>query len=137
MAKISSSNDLSVNTISSNNEAECFAQPLPPSSLIDSSKVNSNLSINVGSKSASFENDGSLNLKPEKVKSRWRRNSELESGHKPDHINNCAKSTSPLSSSLVNSPSNQSQSINSLSKQTEPIPEYDHIEENIYLFERY
>ena len=96
---------------SEDHKNECFATPLPPSHY-------SNIKSNPFSvKSATDSDDNSP--KPEKVKSRWRRNSELESGH--GFCNDMHKHSAQ----------------NFIPKNTEPPPPFDMINENIYLFERF
>ena len=75
------------------------------------------------------------NPKPEKVKSRWTRNSELEFGQGTEQHNGDSK---PLDSpSTSYSPLSQNTSANILKPDPEPLPAYGHLEENVYLFERY
>ncbi|XP_074601391.1 SET domain containing 2 [Brevipalpus obovatus] len=74
------------------------------------------------------------NPKPEKVKSRWTRNSELEFGQGTEQHNGDSK---PLDSpSTSHSPLSHNTSANILKPEPEPLPAYGHLEENVYLFER-
>jgi len=70
-----------------------------------------------------------LSLRPEKVKSRWRRNSELESV-------SCSVSSSDYNLAVSTTEKEQSQNDNFILDCSEEIPHYVRIEENIYLFER-
>lgn len=87
-------------------------------------------------------NDGGA-LKPEKVKSRWRRNSELETGSEPNKkdaltssenlitnhtANSSGSNTAPASGAPGPPPAND--------ENTEPMPEFDKISDNIYRFEK-
>lgn len=76
------------------------------------------------------------NPKPEKVKSRWTRNSELEFGHGTENHNGDGRPADSPSTSTSHSPLSQNTSANILRPETESIPKYDHLDENIYLFER-
>lgn len=79
-------------------------------------------------------------MKPEKVKSRWRRNSEMESYEKPavspktsdDNAKQDCNTTVEL---LVR---NTEESINNDTEdlKSKNFPAYEHLEENLYLFER-
>ena len=130
-----------------NDSSDCFNAP----SIAISNLNNSNSSNN--------------DLKPEKVKSRWRRNSELESGHNENLISSSSNKKDALSSSenLINNENNNvnsskinfsnnlcltsssSSSISSLNthssiatqnENAEPMPEFKTIESNLYLVEK-
>ena len=146
-------------------------------SYMDMSSGNGVISTNAGNttpNSGSNMGGGGPSPKPEKVKSRWRRNSELESGHKMDNGSfeghGATTLLSPVSSTntttimITRSHSQNLSNISTLSSSTtsassaihnastattvntllsmkdtpsEPLPEFESIEENIYLFERY
>ena len=91
-----------------------FATPLPPSHY---SNIKSN-SLSNSSNRNTIEDETSP--KPEKVKSRWRRNSELEYGHGFNGDKQSAQ-TVPII----------------IPKETEPPPPFDALDENVYLFERF
>ena len=124
-------------------DSDCFTQPLPPSHLPN---LRSSSNHSSTSSTRTLDAEGHLNLKPEKVKSRWRRNSELESGHGTDHhgyANHSSQSPSSSSTSSSNNIAHETTKNSPLAplntnipKETEPVPHYDHIDENIYLFER-
>ena len=103
---------------SDNYKNECFAAPLPPTHY---STIKSNHSLNQMSNKCTTDSDDT-SPKPEKVKSRWRRNSELESGH---------------GFSVDNHKQNAQIVPIIIPKETEPPPPFDSIEDNIYLFERF
>jgi hypothetical protein len=97
---------------------ECFTPPLPPSHYIN---IKSNLTLTPPSNKSATDSDDT-SPRPEKVKSRWRRNSELESGHgfNSEHQRQNAQNVQII-----------------IPKETEPPPPYEAIDENVYLFERY
>lgn len=61
-------------------------------------------------------------MKPEKVKSRWRRNSEMETQESDTEVS-------------IDSPS-KSISEKDMSTNSKSVPSYELLEENFYLFER-
>ena len=90
--------------------------------------------------SAAMPSDGAL--KPEKVKSRWRRNSELETGSEPAGKKEALTSSENLipnpvnSNSILVSPSRLPSASSAKDENTEPMPEFDKINDNIYRFEK-
>ena len=101
---------------SDNYKNECFAAPFPPNHY---STIKSNSSPNVTSNKCTTDSDDT-SPKPEKVKSRWRRNSELESGHGFDNQRKNAQIVPIM-----------------IPRETEPPPPFEAIDDNIYLFERF
>ncbi|XP_055926838.1 histone-lysine N-methyltransferase SETD2-like isoform X2 [Argiope bruennichi] len=85
-------------------------------------------------------------MKPEKVKSRWRRNSEMEIGEKSalslknfekeENNSDVSSSVSLITESKEEIVHSVSDEINSIAENTESIPLYVELEENLYLFER-
>ncbi|CAG2118740.1 unnamed protein product, partial [Medioppia subpectinata] len=100
--------------------SEFFTPPLPPSHY---QNIRHNKSCVQSSNKCTTDSDDSCPL-PQKLKSRWRRNSELESGHQPgfaaDHHQKQGAQTVPII----------------IPKETEPHPTFEMITENNYLFER-
>ncbi|RWS30302.1 putative histone-lysine N-methyltransferase-like protein [Leptotrombidium deliense] len=82
--------------------------------------------------------DSDESPKPEKVKSRWRRSSELESGHSSENSSFINVTGNRALESLNGSISMNAQNISSsnVSKNMEPVPEFVQIDESVYLFER-
>lgn len=124
MKESSDENQMDSDNLDRSNSNDCFT---PPSSL-----------------AASLNND---NLKPEKVKSRWRRNSELESGHNENELITNKKDALSSSENLIHNNIDNNTTgtyltspINSLStdqnENTEPMPNFNVISDNIYLVEK-
>lgn len=148
---------------------DCFTPPLPPTLAAVNLKAatpNPLATANMCTNRTGNSSDSSQSPKPEKLKHRWRRNSELESGHKlHDHhhshtspamhnFNSDASEGSPDSSNAKHplgpynaqngSPTLPSASyvasssslVQPIPKETLPIPPFDRIDENIYLYDR-
>lgn len=107
----------------------------------DPDKPNSNDCFTSPSSVATGPNASDGALKPEKVKSRWRRNSELETGSEPAK-KDALTSSENLIHNNVNSSNNSSQVSPSVvvasanDENREPMPEFEKITENIYRFEK-
>lgn len=117
-----------------NRKPDFFTPPLPPSHF---SAHKTSCLTPTSSKTAS---DSDESPKPEKIKSRWRRNSELESGH---HSEPSSFMGSPdrrafgsLNNSLSPNPSSPAHTI-TIPKETAPVPPFEHLEDNVYLFDRF
>lgn len=160
------------------NSKDCFTPPLPPNNpvfMLKSSSTSSSSSLNAGQSGSAMEggnsSDSGESPKPVKPKHRWRRNSELESGHRPggeqqqtstlintlqeysingDSSSSCVEKM-PLGAfneALMNgggmAPATHSPSLAVTSnhhtpyipKEIEPVPPFQRIEENEYLFDR-
>ncbi|XP_054168014.1 histone-lysine N-methyltransferase SETD2-like [Oppia nitens] len=100
-----------------NSNPECFTAPLPPSHYAN---IKNNHSLTSPSNKCTDSDESSP--RPEKVKTRWRRNSELEFTREHGVI--------------VDHKQNAQMLPISITKETEIPPEFDVIDENIYLFER-
>lgn len=115
-SKLNNANDHS-GKFSSN----CFTPPQPPLQYQAQSMKWSNNTVSATKANMSGTDSADSSPKPEKVKSRWRRYSELESI--------CSSDSTP--------PSNAPPFVQPLiPKETEPLPPFDEIDENICLFER-
>lgn len=149
---------------------DCFTPPLPPLLAAVNLKCATTSTSNPLAPTMSTHNrtgnssDSSQSPKPEKLKHRWRRNSELESNHKfTDHhshtspamnsFNSDASEGSPdTNAKLPLGPYNAnngspplmsvSHSISSstvvqqIPRETLPTPHFERIDENLYLFDR-
>jgi hypothetical protein len=115
-----------------------FTEPLPLNEL---SAAANDLGTTNCSK---FGSDGDESPKPEKVKSRWRRNSELESvGYFPSSQESILSSIdNQINSNPNDQPLNSitSSSVNKfemeICKENHPLPSFSRIEDNIYLIEK-